>query len=330
MSGFLVNKSLLDPTVTQYSGGTTSFTLPQSGSTNSTEVFVGGVPQVAGVDFNIAGTALTLTTSAPAGANMVCARQYFSDGITGTAGANTVATSAIQNDSVTGGKLNPALVAGDLIYADGTDTINRLAKGSALQTLQMNAGATAPNWVTAASAGWEFVESATASTSSTIVLGEGNIAAGYNYQIDSIQVDNSVDLTGANSPIIQYGTSTGPTYQTSGYINQLGTYHAGNYAYGAQSRTTAGIPISSGDIGWLGGATAGETWDSTVTISNPAAVTEHRCYGISIGHAYDGSEALHQHGGHRTTAEAITGFRLQPGTGTFITGLFILSRRKIA
>ena len=42
------------------------------------------------------------------------------------------------------------------------------------------------------------------------------------------------------------------------------------------------------------------------------------------------SEALYQHGGHRTTAEAITGFRIQPGTGTFISGLFILSRRKIA
>ena len=330
MSGFLVNKSLLDPTVTQYAGGTASFTLPQSGSTNATEVFVGGVPQVAGVDFNVSGTALTLTTSAPAGANMVCARQYFSDGITGTPASNSVATAAIQNDSVTGGKLNPALVAGDLIYADGTDTITRLAKGSANQTLQMNGGATAPNWVTASAAGWEFVESATASTSSTIVLGEGEIAAGYNYQIDSIQVDNSADLAMASAPILQYGTSTGPTYQTSGYTCQVGTYHGGNYAYGVNNGVTSGIPISSGAIGWLGGATAGETWDSTVTISNPAAVTEHRCYGISVGHAYDGTEVLMQHGGHRTTAEAITGFRIQPGTGTFITGLFILSRRKIA
>ena len=111
MSGFLVNKSLLDPTVTQYSGGTAAFTLPQSGSTNATEVFVGGVPQVAGVDFNVSGTALTLTTSAPAGSNMVCARQYFSDGITGTPASNSVASSAIQAGAVTAAKLDGSAAA---------------------------------------------------------------------------------------------------------------------------------------------------------------------------------------------------------------------------
>ena len=134
MSGFLVNKGLLDPTVTQYSGGTASFTLPQSGSTNATEVLVGGVPQVPGVDFNVAGTALTLTTSAPAGSNMVLARQFFSDGITGTPGANTVATAAVQNDAIDGTKTKDALIAdysdvtitaADLLmYGDATDSNN--------------------------------------------------------------------------------------------------------------------------------------------------------------------------------------------------------------
>ena len=36
----------------------------------------------------------------------------------------SIDTIHIGNDQVTGAKLNPALVAGDVIYADGTDTIN--------------------------------------------------------------------------------------------------------------------------------------------------------------------------------------------------------------
>ena len=169
MGGFLANKSLLSPTVTRYSGGTASFTLPQSGSTNSTQVLVGGVEQVPGVDFNVTGgTTLALTTSAPAGANMVCARQYFADGIVNTPADNSVSTSKIANDSVTGAKLNPALVQGDLIYADGTDTINRLAKGTASQQLAMNSGATAPEWIAPASSDFVKIVTVTASDSASI------------------------------------------------------------------------------------------------------------------------------------------------------------------
>ena len=61
--------------------------------------------------------------------------------------AGAVGTTDIANDAVTGAKLNPSLVAGDLIYADGTDTITRLAKGAASTTLKMNSGASAPEWV---------------------------------------------------------------------------------------------------------------------------------------------------------------------------------------
>lgn len=40
-------------------------------------------------------------------------------------------------------------VQGDIIYADGTDSWTRLAKGTASQVLTMNAGATAPEWQSA-------------------------------------------------------------------------------------------------------------------------------------------------------------------------------------
>jgi hypothetical protein len=45
------------------------------------------------------------------------------------------------------------LQQGDLLYVTGADTLVRLPKGTAGQTLVMNSGATAPEWVTATSSG---------------------------------------------------------------------------------------------------------------------------------------------------------------------------------
>lgn len=60
----------------------------------------------------------------------------------------SIDTAHIGNDQVTGAKLNPSLVLGDIIYADGTDTIARLAKGSEDEVLTMG-GSNAPTWAAA-------------------------------------------------------------------------------------------------------------------------------------------------------------------------------------
>jgi len=67
----------------------------------------------------------------------------------------SIDTIHIGDDQVTGAKLNPALVSGDIIYADGTDTINRLAKPGtpAGEVLTFATSATAPSWVAAAASG---------------------------------------------------------------------------------------------------------------------------------------------------------------------------------
>ena len=67
--------------------------------------------------------------------------------------ADAIGSAAIADDAVTGGKLNPAFVQGDIMYASGTDTIARLAKGAAAEVLTMNSGATAPEWAEAAGGG---------------------------------------------------------------------------------------------------------------------------------------------------------------------------------
>ena len=64
-----------------------------------------------------------------------------------------------------GGTNLASFTAGDILYATGTTTLAKLAKGTASQALQMNAGATAPEWVTASGGG--FVKLATTTLSGT-------------------------------------------------------------------------------------------------------------------------------------------------------------------
>jgi hypothetical protein len=52
-----------------------------------------------------------------------------------------------------GGTNLSSFAAGDVLYATGSTTLAKLAKGSAAEVLTMNAGATAPEWAAAAAGG---------------------------------------------------------------------------------------------------------------------------------------------------------------------------------
>jgi hypothetical protein len=54
-----------------------------------------------------------------------------------------------------GGTNLSSFTAGDLLYATGSTTLAKLAKGTGSQTLKMNSGATAPEWVTAGGGAFE-------------------------------------------------------------------------------------------------------------------------------------------------------------------------------
>jgi hypothetical protein len=71
-----------------------------------------------------------------------------------------------------GGTNLSSFTAGDILYATGSTTLAKLAKGSGSDTLKMNSGATAPEWVTVAAA------------SSDYVLIEGNEISGTPTSID--------------------------------------------------------------------------------------------------------------------------------------------------
>ena len=159
-----------------------NFTLSQTVTDErSLEVSVGGIDQPQSA-YTVSGTTLAFGASIVAENDIVIARHAgesimypaLEDGVvtdvkisgmnstklTGTIdGARFPATlpaadgSALTNivhtpadNSVTGGKLDISLVAGDTMYASATDTLAKLTKGTAGQVLKMNSGATAPEW----------------------------------------------------------------------------------------------------------------------------------------------------------------------------------------
>jgi len=81
--------------------------------------------------------------AAPSGTNKFLG--YTSNGMEWAVPPDTDTTTPA-DDSVTGAKLSVSLVQGDVLYGSGTDTLARLAKGTAGQSLVMNSGATAPEW----------------------------------------------------------------------------------------------------------------------------------------------------------------------------------------
>ena len=83
--------------------------------------------------------------AAPSGTNKFLG--YTSNGMEWAVPPDTTTPA---DDSVTGAKLSVSLVQGDVLYGSGTDTLARLAKGTAGQSLVMNSGATAPVWGDAA------------------------------------------------------------------------------------------------------------------------------------------------------------------------------------
>ena len=57
-----------------------------------------------------------------------------------------------------GGTNLSSFTAGDILYATGATTLAKLAKGSGSDTLKMNSGATAPEWVTVGASSSDYVK----------------------------------------------------------------------------------------------------------------------------------------------------------------------------
>jgi len=137
---------------------------------------------------------------------------------------------------------------GDILYATDATTLAKLAKGTAADLLTMNAGATAPEWAAAASAG--FTMSAVTATTSGTDIAFTSIPAGTKVIYINF---NRVSLSGTDEFLIQLGDSGG--METTGYYNYSGNVYDNVLLVAANS--TAGL--------WLDGQSADYGLNGTVT-----------------------------------------------------------------
>lgn len=170
--------------------------------------------------------------------------------------------------------LNPSTTEGDIEYRSSTaNTNSRLAIGTAGQVLQVNSGATAPEWATSSSGGMTLLSTTTLSGTSTtissinqtynnlVVLGLGVTWSSGN---DYIRVNpNSVSVSGSYSGVssstavnntsilpvaVSFVASNANTVFNIEINNYTGATHKPVYYYGQNPGNSASTSIAAGTI----------------------------------------------------------------------------------
>ena len=125
--------------------------------------------------------------------------------------------------------VNQATAEGDIVYRGASDWA-RLPKGTARQSLAMNAGATAPEW--GPPGGW--TESAVVATTSGTAIDYASIPSG----VRSLKIHlQGVGFSAGNNLLIRIGPSAG--IEETGYIS-------GSAYAGSEVASTVGYIVSSG------------------------------------------------------------------------------------
>jgi hypothetical protein len=122
----------------------------------------------------------------------------------------TYYTGSVWANLDTTGMTNPMTTTGDVIYSSSGSTPARLGIGTANQVLRVNAGATAPEWATAAAGG--FTELASGSLSSTGV----NLTSISQDYIDLYLILRNMNITSAGQVLnMRFNNDSTGIYQIS-------------------------------------------------------------------------------------------------------------------
>ena len=282
--GYLIGAGPLDPAVKRYNGGTSSFTMDNSGTTNGTLLWVDGVAQVPGTDYNVSGTTITTTTAAGAGTNNVTSLQLFQAGVISTTADNTVATAKIQDDAVTLAKM-AAGTDGNIISYDASGNPVAIATGNDGQVLTSAGAGAQPAFESAG-----FTLGTEQATTSGTTFTFGSIPSGVK-QIDLMFNEVSKDAASDTKDIlVQLGDAGG--IETSGYLSAglnasayyvYSSYHTTGMAIHIQGATLEAEMLISGTMSFhLEDATA-NTWVQNHTLKVRNFVSGKLGYGMSIG-----------------------------------------------
>ena len=222
----------------------------------------------------------------------------------GAAAIRTLGSSA----DTTVKNLNPGTTAGDIDYYTSGTAKARIAIGTAGQVLQVNAGATAPEWTTpAAGGGMTLLSTTTLSGTSTTISG---ISTAYrNLQI----VVQLVSLSNAG------------TYNIQPNASATDCVFVGQYLFGPSttgvSSSTGGAPTQSSNF-----LTANTDNSFSMNIYHYASGTSRKSFDFQ-GYYFNASNvycAEQAHGGIKTLT-AITSIKLEASLGySFNSGTVLL------
>ena len=151
---------------------------------------------------------------------------------TGNAVSNATYWSQMSSAGTDGTDIGTTITTqGDVLYRDGSG-LQRLAKGTASQSLTMNSGATAPEWTTPAAGGtngWHLINSQTATNTASFTQSISG------YQSYAIILNEIVPDSDGMRIILRFGTASGMDsttgYDNAGieadnYHNSTGSYHS--------------------------------------------------------------------------------------------------------
>jgi hypothetical protein len=217
----------------------------------------------------------------------------------------------------TTGMTNPMTTTGDVIYSSSGSTPARLGIGTAGQVLQVNSGATAPEWATTAGggSGLTLIKTATFTTSSgSSTTFDSVISSTYN---DYLVIFHDISLSAADASLyFQYrkaaATKNGTVYYSTFYGYSAGTTTAQNWTDSAATQHTV-----------MKGGPGGDGYSSTeLTIFNGS-------YPRIMGSSYNAYRNWEmQGGGLGYLNDTIDGFIITPSTGTFSGSVIIYGLAK--
>jgi len=211
----------------------------------------------------------------------------------------------------TTGMTNPMTTTGDTIYSLSGSTPARLGIGTAGQVLQVNSGATAPEWATPASGGGMTQLAAANFPTGVATFDITSISGSYkNLQLVLRDFDTVDDV----NLLMRFNSNTGSNYPQSG-IKQTGESAASAFA-----QVGTGFFITEGDVD----STAGEN-QLIITIFDYANSTTYKT-ATAIGIFKDGGAAFYNT--YYTTmgwkvTDAITSITIY-GASNFDAGSYVL------
>ena len=224
-------------------------------------------------------------------------------------GASAIRTLGSSVDTTTK-NLNPETTLGDLAYRSSTANVKtRLGLGTAGQVLQVNSGATAPEWATPSGAGLVKISTQSFTTASSITFNDVFSSTYDNYRLLFYATNQTATLGVRLRFRVSGSDASGSNYTTNGLTAyEISAGQTSTLVLQQYSQTSAVI----GDMGGTTGDFCALACD--IFQPNKAVRTHHHTLAHRVSQAFGSRFA-----GWHDLATAYTGFTILTSAGT-VTG----------